>query len=443
MPSRHAPRPCRPAGHHSAGSLLSLGRALGSPGANDLGAPLSAGSVSGQDFRRLWAAYSVSEFGSALASGALPLVAVLLLDVTTFQVTLLAALAGVASAVIALPLGSAVEFRTKRPVMVLADLVRFVALVSVPAAAALEVLTYTHLCAVAVVQTTANIAFGAASSAHLKALVRAEQRLTANSRFETTFWTAISTGPPLGGVLIGAFGTTVTLAIDAFSFLLSALGVRSLRTPEPPPPVKEADHHWRRDITAGWRYIFSRRDLTALFWNAMVFGGCIMLAAPLLAVFMLRDLGLTPWQYGLALGLPGIGGILGAICTPTLTRRFGDRTVLLTFGVLRTLWMGLLPLAPDGTAGLVVIIVAEFLLLFCAGVFNPTFVTHRMQATHDSHMSRVATAWSISSKTAQPIFIIAGGALAAATSPRAALAVAAVALLTSGLLLPWRRETSH
>lgn len=390
------------------------------------------------DFHRLWGAYSVSEVGSALAAGALPLVAVLVLHVSTFQVAMLAALSGIASATIALPLGSLIEFRAKRPVMIAADLLRFAALGSVPVAAMFGVLTYSQLCLVGVVQTTCNIAFGAASGAHLKALVSPDERLVANSRFETTFWTATSTGPPLGGLLISWLGATATLTINAVTFLLSAVGIRALRAPEPAPPTRATDHHWVRDITAGWRYIFSRRDLTALFWNAMLFGGCIMLAAPLMAVFMLRDLGLAPWQYGLALGLPGLGGILGAMCTPRLTRRFGDRAVLLTFGVLRTLWLGILPFAPVGTTGLVVIIVADSLLLFSAGVFNPTFVTHRMRATADTHMSRVATAWSISSRTVQPLFIVAGGALAAATSPRFALATAAIVLLTSGLLLPWR-----
>ena len=392
------------------------------------------------DFHRLWGAYSISELGSALGSGALPLVAVLVLHVSTFQVSMLAALSGIASATIALPLGSLIEFRAKRPVMIAADLLRFAALGSIPLAAMLGVLSYEQLCLVGVLQTTCNIAFGAASGAHLKALVPPEELLAANSRFETTFWTATSTGPPLGGLLISWLGATATLAIDAVSFLLSALGIRALQAPEPAPPIKATDHHWRRDITAGWAYIFSHRDLTALFWNAMLFGGCIMLAAPLMAVFMLRDLGLAPWQYGLALGLPGLGGILGAMCTPRLTRRFGDRTILLTFGVLRTLWLGILPFAPVGTTGLVVIIVADFLLLFCAGVFNPTFVTHRMRATTDTHMSRVTTAWSISSRTVQPLFIVAGGALAAATSPRFALASAAVVLLTRGLLLPWRTD---
>ncbi|MGH3448635.1 MAG: MFS transporter, partial [Nocardioidaceae bacterium] len=188
----------------------------------------------------------------------------------------------------------------------------------------------------------------------------------------------------------------------------------------------------------GWRYILAHRGLSALFWNSLLFGGCIMLSSPLLAVLMLRDLGLDPWQYGLALGLPGLGGILGSLCTSRLTRRFGDRAVLLTFGVLRTLWLGLIPVAPAGAGGLLVIIVAEFLLLFSAGIFNPTFVTYRMHATQDSHMSRVVAAWSISSKSFQPLCILAGGILAATTSTRIALAAAAIVLLTSGLLLPWK-----
>ncbi len=50
------------------------------------------------------------------------------------------------------------------------------------------------------------------------------------------------------------------------------------------------------------------------------------------------------WQYGLALGLPCLGGIIGSRLVGPLTRRYGERPVLLTSGVLRTVWMGLLPL---------------------------------------------------------------------------------------------------
>jgi MFS family permease len=393
----------------------------------------------GRDFYRLWCAYSISELGSALGAAALPLIAILVLHATNPQVSLLAALPGVASAAIALPLGAQIEFRRKRPIMISADLLRFAVLASLPVAAAINALTYPQLCVIGTVQTVCTIVFNAASGAHLKALVPVHHHTEANSRFETTFWTTTSIGPPAGGLLlISWLGPTITVAIDAVSFLASALGIRNLRTPEAPPPAPTSSRHWFADLTGGWRYIFGHRGLNALFWNAMLFGGSIMLTGPLIAILMLRDLELAPWQYGLALGLPGLGGILGSLVTKHLVHRATQRTVLLTFGVLRTLWMGLIPLAPAGTPGLTLIIIAETLLLFSAGVFNPTFVTYRMNATTDEYMSRVGTAWSISSRSIQPAFIAAGGVLAVATSTRTAIGVAALVLLLSTLLLPWR-----
>jgi len=52
----------------------------------------------GRDFRRLWVAFTVSAVGSAVGLGALPLIAVLVLDVSTFQVSMLAALSALAGA---------------------------------------------------------------------------------------------------------------------------------------------------------------------------------------------------------------------------------------------------------------------------------------------------------------------------------------------------------
>ncbi|MFJ9024065.1 MFS transporter [Streptomyces sp. NPDC102259] len=393
----------------------------------------------GEDFRRLWGAYGVSAAGSAVAMGALPLVAVLVLHSSAFQVSLLTALSAVASVVIALPLGVRIEHQYKRPVMITADLARCAVLVSVPVAAAFGALTFVHLCVVGVLQTAASVAFDAASGAHLKALVLPEHRLRANSLFETTNWISVSAGPPVGGLLVGVLGPTTTMAVDAASFLGSALGVRRIRRPEPAPSAPGAAAHLGRDIAAGWQYILRHPGLRPLFYNSLLFGGSIMMTSPLMAVLMLRDLGLAAWQYGLALGLPCLGGVLGSRLTPPLTRRFGQRRILLLSGVARTLWTILLPLAPAGALGVFIIVAADFGLLFAAGVFNPSFTTYRMEATQDTFMSRVGTSWSVSSKTCQAAFMIAGGLIADAAGVRGALLIAGVLCMASALLLPWRK----
>jgi hypothetical protein len=130
--------------------------------------PVADGEIDGgwrRDFRRRWTAFAASELGSALGYSALPIVAVLVLSASDFQVTLLNVLAGVASAVLALPMDPWIEHHRKPAVMVAADLLRFVVIVSVPVAAYVGMLTYWQLCLVAIVQMEARLAFDSAGAA--------------------------------------------------------------------------------------------------------------------------------------------------------------------------------------------------------------------------------------------------------------------------------------
>ncbi|MEU4196577.1 MFS transporter [Kribbella sp. NPDC026611] len=388
----------------------------------------------GRDFQRLWVAFTVSAVGSAVGLGALPLVAVLVLDASAVQVSLLAALSALAGAALGLPMGDFIEQRRKRPVMIAADLLRFAVLLSVPIAALFDALTYAQLCIAGVVQSAATIAFQAASGAHLKALVPAAGRAEANSKFEQTNWVSLTVGPALGGGLVSLAGATVTMAVDAVSFLGSAIGIRRIAVPEPEPVRREG----KADLTAGWRYILRHHGLRALFWNSQLFGGPVMMTPPLLAVFMLRDLGLAPWSYGVFLGVSCIGGVIGARMAPRLTRRYGLHWMLLVFGVLRAPWMLLFPLAQPGASGFVLLTVAELGLLVGAGAFNPSFATYRMEVTEDGHMARVVGAWAITSRCVQPAFIALGAGLVALIGMRGTLWVAGACCTLSAVLLPWR-----
>lgn len=393
----------------------------------------------GRDFNRLWTAYSISEAGTALSAGALPLIAITALGSSTWQVSLLAAVSGIVSAVIALPFGGYIEYRRKRPVMVSADLVRCLATASIPVAAMVGWLSFGQLCVVAVVNVAGTIAFKAASGAHLKALVPAGQLTEANGRFESTFWATNGLGTPLGGAMISLFGTTVTLAVDAVSFVLSALGIRRLERPEPTPPVRPGNRR-RGDLFAGWGFIAQHRGLNALFWNSLLFGGTAMMLSPLMTVLMLRELHFAAWQFGLVMGLPCLAGVAGAWLTGRLTSLAGPRAVLLGSGVLRAPWFLLIPLAGPGTGGMLLMLAAMSGLLFSAGAFNPSFATYRMTVVADDRLARVLTSWSISSRIAQPLCIVAGGVLATVTDLHTALWIGAAGSTASALLLPWGRR---
>jgi hypothetical protein len=393
---------------------------------------------SGPQVRKAWAAYAISQAGSGIGTGALPLVAILLLDASDWQISLLAAVAGIAGAVAVVPLGPWVEFHRKRPIMVGADLLRGVTLLSVPVAAWAGGLTFGQLCAVAAAQTVGTIVSSAASTAFLKSLVPSAQLVTVNARWESTMWTAGTLGPPAGGMLVSWLGALAALLVDAASFLLSAVALGRIRHREPAPAATEAGRHSRAEMTAGWRHIAAHPVLFRLFGHAMVFGGCIVASTPLIAVLMLRDLGFSPAQYGLALGVPCAAGILGSVLAPRIIRRAGLMPTLLVAGAARCLWMAVVPFAPGTTAGLVLIIAADTLLLLSAGVFNPAFSTYRMRSVADGYLARVTAAWAVSSRVAQPVGIAAAGAAAAAFGARTALLVLAGVLLASIVMLPWR-----
>ncbi|NGO46146.1 MFS transporter [Streptomyces ureilyticus] len=397
----------------------------------------------GRQFGWLWMAYAVSTFGTRLAFDAFPLIAIMVLHVGPAEVSALAATGLAVGAAAALPLGPWVEFRRKRPVMVAMDLIRFAALMSVPAAYALGRLGFVQLLIVSVVVAAADITFTTASGACLKALVPPENLLVANGRFESTTWTATVLGPPLGGAAIGLFGPVMTVVADAVSYLLSAVGIRAIGGREPRPVRTGARGRLRAgDLLEGWRYILAHPALRPLFFNTILVSGLIMATSPLLAVLMLGDLGFAPWQYGLAFAAPCLGGLIGSRLARRLVARFGQHRVMLTAGTLRACWLLGLAFVRPGTAGLVLVIAVEFGLITSMGVFNPVYATYRLEQTATDRIARTLSAWSITSKLTVAALTALWGLLAALTGPRTAIAIAGLLMLTTPLLLPRHDDTS-
>ncbi|MFJ9039681.1 MFS transporter [Streptomyces sp. NPDC102406] len=387
----------------------------------------------GRDFGWLWAAFAVSTAGTWLALDAFSLIAVLVLDSGTAQVSFLAAAGLAAGALIAVPLAPWVEFRRKRPAMIGADLVRCAALLTLPLTYVLDALSFTQLVLVSVVVATADIVFKAASGAHLKALVPADGLLVASARFETTMWTATALGPPLGGAAIGTLGPLTTVVGDALSYVLSALGVRAIRSPEPAPTGGRA--FGRAEVIEGWRYLWHRPDLRALFLNTALVNGLIMVGAPLMAVLMLRELRFPVWQYSLAFSVPCLGGLVGSRLAPRLVRRHGAGRVLRVSGVARACWPVGLAFTGPGTGGLLVVMAVELGLITCCGVFNPVMARERLRRTASDRVARVLTAWSVTSSAVTAALTSAWGGLAATIGTREALGAAGVLLLGTPLLL--------
>lgn len=388
---------------------------------------LAVGGIRGQ---RLW-------LWAAL--GAFPLIAVLALHASPAQVSALSAVGPAVGALIAVPLAPWMEFCRKRPVMIAMDLSRFAVMTTIPIAYAFGWLSFVQLLVVSAVVAAAKIGFNAASGAYLKTLVRPDDLLVANARFESTNWSSLAVGPPLGGAAIGLLGPVTTVVADALSYLFSALGVTAIRGRDEAPQRAEKGQIRAGELLDGWRHILTHPGLRALYFNNMLVGGLIMATEPLLAVLLLRQLGFPPWQYGLAFAAPCVGGLIGSRLARRVVVRYGRHRVFRTAGTLRAIWLIGLAFIRPGVVGLITVIAVELAIIISMSLYTPVLATYRLEHTPQHRIARTLSAWSIGQQASIAIFTALGGLLADITSPRTALTVAGLLILVSPLLLP-RRE---
>lgn len=390
----------------------------------------------GPGFRWLWAAYAVSTYGSGFGFGAMPIIAIRVLHAGPAQVSLLTSVGLAAGALLAIPLGPWIDLCRKRPVMISMDLVRFAAQLTLPIAYVLGWLTFLQLLVVTMVVAAAKLAFQAAGGAHLKALVGRDALLAANARLESTTWSSLIVGPPLGGAAIGFFGPVASVTADALSYLLSALAIRRIGNTEPEPSRAGHTRPTFRDLHDGWRYLLAHRGLRGVFFYRLLVAGLILCTEPLLSVLMLRRLHFAPWEYGLAFAAPCIGGLIGSRLSRRLVADFGQKTVMLVFGALSVGWPIGLAFIPPGIGGLLLVIVLQLGLVTSIGIFNPVFATYRLEQIATERVARTLSAWSVSTSATIALMTALWGLLAELVGLRAAIAAAGCLALPAPLLLP-------
>jgi Na+/melibiose symporter-like transporter len=390
--------------------------------------------------RLLYGASTVSEFGVAFSSGAVLVIAVDELGASALTISVAFGLARLIAALCSYPIGVAVEQRLKRPVLVRTDLLRSLSTLAIVVLLLSGHLSTWMLAALLGVDVLLSITSSAAYDAHLKDLLPRERWAPMYSRFEVTFWVLTATCTPLGGAAVAWFGPMVTLGIDAVTYAVSALLLLRIRTPERRPTTLAVGglRALLSQSASGWRYIRSVPALRALFRNAMFFGGSLVMVSPLLAVMLLRDLGLSPLYYGFVLGVPAVGGVVGAWLSPRLVGRFGQRSTLLWFGSLRTIWTVWLAFTPDGLPGFFFVLAVESLLMLTAGVFNPVYATYSTSIIDDDFMARTRSTWHATAMVVQPLFMVVGGLASGLIGVRSTIFAAGVLLAATSVMLPWR-----
>jgi MFS family permease len=377
-------------------------------------------------FRNLWIGQTISVFGDQVSLLALPLAAVLTLDAGPTAVGLLTAAGWAPHLALSLFAGPWVDRRTsKRRILVVTDLLRALALATVPLAYAFGALTMAQLVAVALVVGALTVVFDLGYSTVLPLVVSREEVADAQGRLSFSRSASYLVGPAFAGALVQIFSAPAAIVVDSCSFLGSSFFANRARVDEPLPEPAEGSV-WRQ-LGDGLRFVLGHPLIRAGVACTSTINFFNLMFNAIVVLFMVEELGLSPGLIGLVLGVAAVGALVGAALAPAIGRRVGIGPAVVIGSVLFPAPLIAFPFA-GGSEPVVVatLIAAESVAAFGVMVYDVNLNALNLLATPWRLRGRQSGAARFFNYGVRPLGALAGGLLAEAIGVRGALLVGAV-----------------
>ncbi|WBO68435.1 MFS transporter [Streptomyces camelliae] len=279
------------------------------------------------DFGLLFTATALGQLGDRIVFLALPLVAIAVLNAGEFQVGLLTAATTAGSLLIGLPAGAWVDRMRKRSVMISADLVRALLLLSIPLAWWAHLLTIGWLCTAALLHGVLTVFFDVAYVSYVPHLVGRHHLIEGNTRLSAVRSVTSIGGPAVAGPLVGWVGAPAALLASSVGMAASGFLALRMRSREEKPSAG-GKRHLAREVKEGLNFVLQHPVLRAITAGDAMFNLFLVLYQTMLLVYLGRDIGLGSLGIGLVLSGMGCGALLGALLATGVARRLGQRRVI-------------------------------------------------------------------------------------------------------------------
>jgi MFS family permease len=383
-----------------------------------------------RNFRRYFIGQSVSMLGDQVTLIALPLTAVLALHATAGQMGALTTAYLIPNLLLSLHAGAWVDRRgRRRQVMLVTDVLRGACIVTIPIAYALGHLTWAQLYIVAFATGCLSVFFYVAYGAFFQVVVPREDYVRANALIHGSRGFSFLAGNSLGGVLVQVLRGPYALALDAVSFIWSAIFLGRIDAEEPPGAPDE-----RGALLSGVKWIRHNAIIRAELLGVATLNLFNFMYFALFLLYATRSLGVRPATLGIVLGAASVGTLMGSFVTARISRRFGVGPAFIAGCFLFPAPLILVP-AAGGPHWFVLglLFVAEFtsgvglmLLDIMAGSISAATVPTALR-------SRVSGAFMVVNYGVRPLGTSLGGVLGATIGVRTTLWIATVGALL-GLL---------
>jgi MFS family permease len=388
-------------------------------------------------FVRVWSAATISIFGSLVTRIALPLAAILVLGAGAFEVAVLRSLELGATLLVGLVAGAWVDRLRRRPVLIWADLGRAALLASIPVAFAFGVLTFWQLLAVSALGAILTTFFDAADNAYLPTIVERERLVDANAALAASGSASEFMAFGISGFLVQLLTAPLAIAVDALSFVGSALLLGSIRREEGPPPPKADREPVLDEIRDGLRLVIHDPVLRAFAGAQMALSALWGIFGATWFLFVLEELDLGPAVLGVVAGVGGFSSFIGAVVASRATRRWGIGPVAIWAMVLSAIGNAFIPLAPAGLPLLAIgcLVMQQLVADSAVTVYDITEVSVRQTLVRDRALGRVASTFQVASGLAQLVATLGAGLLAEVIGLRATSWLAPLGGLLAALIL--------
>ena len=389
-------------------------------------------------FIRYWRADAVSGFGTYVTLFALQTMVVITLHGSAADIGWLNAARWLPYLVFGLVVGAVVDGKRRLPLMIGTDLVQAVLLIAIPLLWWTGLLSMPTLLLVVVAMGTASVANVAAAVSLLPRLVEPQHLQQAHARIDGADAVSLTLGPAAGGLLVAVLGAPLAVLLDSVTYLYSALTLRRLDVDEPPSRSGVTARGLLRDVTHGIRWIYRGSGLSTLEISTHIWwvGNAIM--GVVLAPYVLTELSLTAFQFGIIGAAGGVGALLGATITTRVGRWLGTGRTIIACHVVTTLSVVVMVLAGRGlvpAAALVILMVGQGLYGLALGMSNSHQMSYRQLLTPDELQARTNTTLRSLNRAVVVVVAPLAGILADAWGIRPTLGLAAVifALVAVGL----------
>jgi len=317
------------------------------------------------DFLKLWAAQAVSAFGARITREGLPFAAVVSLGASPAQVGVLAALSRGPAILVGLFGGGFVDRSRRRPILIGADLGRAAALATIPLAAWWGRLAMDQVYVVAAVVGALSVLFDIADHAYLPGLIGRSLLVDGNAKLALTESVAEIGGPGLYGVLFQLLTAPLAIAVNAATYLFSAVVLAGIRAPEPAPAPGAGGKDRRRlaaDFRAGLAVALAHPAIRPLLIMSVVSALFGSFYSALYTLYAVRVLGLSAPMLGATVAAGGVAALAGAALAGAAIRRLGLGPAFVFTGMVASAGSLLIPLA-GGTpvAGMAMLVGAQLI----------------------------------------------------------------------------------